>query len=356
MTRSETPTSTAGGEQPTARGLSFILARMRERAIPWLRSFALSMGIDVQRGNTVVVGPPPLDADQRPASQSMPDLAPAARWEFGGIALTTVGILSTAMLVQILVLSPIFFVRQQQILFDNFRFELANATAPVGQVDQNDLLLEPGRPVALMEIEDIGVDVVVVEGTDSATLMSGVGHRRDTPLPGQAGTVVVYGRQFTFGGPFSRISELEPGAKITVVTGQGRSTYAVDNVRYTGDPMPQSDGTVNRLTLVSAAGIPLVPTSVVRVDATLIGQANVTPAQMFAPESLRDSEAPLAGDGAGWTQLALILVFATILVIVLGLSLRFWGPRQTWVVATPLMLALGIALGTQVSIILPNLL
>ena len=33
-----------------------------------------------------------------------------------------------------------------------------------------------------------------MEGTSSGTLMSGPGHRRDTPFPGQAGVSVIVGR------------------------------------------------------------------------------------------------------------------------------------------------------------------
>jgi len=286
----------------------------------------------------------------------MPSLEPTARLELGGLTVTTAGLLTVAFLVQMLALSPIFYARQQQIMFDEFRYQLANATAPVGQVDQNDLLIESGQPVAIVKIAAINVDAVVVEGTSSGTLMSGIGHRRDTPLPGQFGNSVLYGRQFTFGGPFGRIGELEPGAKIHVTTGQGVSTYSVYDVRYTGDPLPETMTSGGRLTLVSAAGIPFMPNTVVRVDAKLMSEPNTTPAQMFSIESLDEAEAPLAGDPRGWSQLALILVFTSMLVIAMAYSLRLWGPRQTWVVASPLLLALGIAIGTQVSILLPNLL
>jgi len=286
----------------------------------------------------------------------MPSLEPNARLELGGLTLTTVGLLTVAFLVQILVLSPIFYVRQQQVMFDEFRYELANATAPVGQVDQNDLLIPAGQPVAVVKIAAINVDAVVVEGTSSGTLMSGIGHRRDTPLPGQYGVSVLYGRQFTFGGPFGRIGELKPGAQIHVTTGQGISTYSVYDIRWTSDPLPKSITSGGRLTLVSAAGIPFLPNTVVRVDAKLMSEPKTTPAQMFSIESLDEAEAPLAGDPRGWTQLALILIFTSALVIAMAYSLRLWGPRQTWVVASPLLLALGIAVGTQVSTLLPNLL
>ncbi|MEN9740077.1 MAG: hypothetical protein RLZ72_343 [Actinomycetota bacterium] len=327
-----------------------------KKFVPEFRKFALSIGVDLTQKRNVEVGPPPLEHDARPASQSMPVLSGSARLEYGGLALTTAGALLTAFVVQLLILSPIFFFKQQQLLFDDFRFQLANATAPVGQVDQNDLLVEPGTPVALLSAPDINMNVVVVEGTSSTELMSGPGHRRDSPLPGQAGTSVIYGRQFSYGGPFGRIGELEIGSTITVTTGQGKSTYSVYDIRYSGDPLPESASSGGRLTLVSAAGIPLMPNTVVRVDAKLTSAPHVTPAQMFSIESLDDSEAPLAGDIGALTVLALELVLTCGVVFLTGLSLRYWGIRQTWVVALPVVLALGISLSIQTSAVLPNLL
>ncbi len=347
--------------QPTpgrfgADKLRDIVSVWQESFGAWLRKFALSIGIDITNRAPVVVGPPALEHDARPASQSMPSLEPAARLEIGGLTVTTAGLLTMAFLLQVLALSPIFYARQQQVMFDEFRYELANGTAPVGQVDQNDLLIGAGSPVAVMKIAAINLETVVVEGTSSGALMSGVGHRRDSPLPGQYGNTVLYGRQFSYGGPFARIGELKPGSKIHITTGQGVSTYSVYDIRYTGDPLPEAVGDGGRLTLVSAAGVPFMPNTVVRVDAKLMSEPNVTPAQMFSAESLDESEAPLAGDPRGWAQLALILVFTVLLIIAMAYSLRLWGPRQTWVVATPLLLALGIAIGTQVSVVLPNLL
>ncbi|MFM6968074.1 MAG: sortase [Microbacteriaceae bacterium] len=320
------------------------------------RKLLLSLGIDLTGKTVTVIGPPPLEHDSRPASQSMPTLERGARLEVGGLAITTAGILLIATLVQMLILSPVFFFKQQQILFTDFRYQLANATAPVGQVDQNDLMIVPGSPVAIIDIAAINVHQVVVEGTDSLSLMSGPGHRRDTPLPGQYGTSVIYGRQFTYGGPFGRIGELPLGSKINVTTGQGKSTYSVYDIRYSGDPLPESNTQGGRLTLVSAAGIPFAPNTVVRVDAKLMSDPKVTPAQMFSIESLSDAEAPLAGDTGGFALLALQLVFELVIVFLMALSFRYWGPRQTWVVATPLLLALGIAIGIQTATILPNLL
>jgi LPXTG-site transpeptidase (sortase) family protein len=293
--------------------------------------------------------------DERPTSQSLPKIEESARFGLGGIALLTLGIFAISFLFQLLLVSGVYFVKEQQVMHDDFRYDLANASAPVGQVTQDDKLLDEGTPVALIEISKIGLEAVVVEGTSSSALTSGPGHRRDTPLPGQEGTSVIYGRQLTYGGPFQQLSALTKGDKIVTTTGQGQATYTVTGVRYTGDPLPAEFETGGRLTLVSASGFPLVPDSVIRVDATLSGSTKDTPVQMFSVESLSESELPLMGDPGAWPILVIELFCLGLLIVVLWLSLRFWGFLQTWVVGIPVILALGIATGFQVTYLLPNL-
>ena len=61
-----------------------------------------------------------------------------------------------------------------------------------------------GEPVALLSIPRLGISQVVVEGTASGDTLAGPGHLRDTVLPGQVGTSVVYGRAATYGAPVRR--------------------------------------------------------------------------------------------------------------------------------------------------------
>ena len=48
-------------------------------------------------------------------------------------------------------------------------------------------------------------------------------------------------------------NDLAKGDKISVVTGQGKHTYVVDRIRYTGDPIPTFSESGSFLTLVSAS-------------------------------------------------------------------------------------------------------
>ena len=65
--------------------------------------------------------------------------------------------------------------------------------------------------MARLVIPRIGLDMVVVEGTDTADLREGPGHYPTTPLPGQPGNVAIAGHRTTYAHPFYNLNELSPG-------------------------------------------------------------------------------------------------------------------------------------------------
>lgn len=69
--------------------------------------------------------------------------------------------------------------------------------------------------------------------------MSGPGHRRDTALPGRAGTSVITGRTWGYGSPFNDVHRLPNGARVEVTTGQGKAVYEVTGVRHPATPTPR---------------------------------------------------------------------------------------------------------------------
>jgi sortase A len=84
-----------------------------------------------------------------------------------------------------------------------------------------------GEATARIQIPAIGVDKIVVEGVSLADLKKGPGHYPETPLPGQEGNAAIAGHRTTYGAPFHRLDELQPGDEITVTTVQGEFTYEV---------------------------------------------------------------------------------------------------------------------------------
>lgn len=238
--------------------------------------------------------------------------------------------------------------RAQQLAYAQLREQLANATAPLGQVDGHGSPLASGTPVALLE--GPGIREVVREGTTSGVLTGGPGHRRDTPLPGQPGTSLIYGRRAAFGGPFAGIAGWHVGDRFTVTTAQGRHSYRVVDVRAGGDPPPP---VASRVTLLTATGPSFAPSGVVRVDADLTSA--VVPMAPLRPVALSRADRPLAGDIdalLGLLLWALALVFAACLVVWMAAR---WGRRQSWLAGVPVLGALGLAVASYVAQLLPNL-
>jgi sortase A len=231
------------------------------------------------------------------------------------------------------VVSPLQQLRTQNNLYDRIRGELAQATTPFGGA------IEPGTPVAVITVDAIDLRAVVVEGTSSTDLLAGPGHRRDTPMPGQAGVSLVYGRAGTFGAPFRRLPDLPVGTVIEVVTGQGAFTFRITGSRRDGDPVPAPLAAgAGRLTLVTAeANRPLTAVSTVFVDATLDGPAQPAPAGR--PALIPSYERALQPDSTAGFALVLWLQALALATAGLTWSRYYWGRWETWVVGSPIVLA-----------------
>jgi sortase A len=87
---------------------------------------------------------------------------------------------------------------------------------------------DTGDAVGRIKIPEIGVDKVVVEGTDGGTLRKGPGHYPETPLPGIRGTVAIAGHRTTYGAPFRDLDKLEKLDEIVVEMPYGRFVYRVE--------------------------------------------------------------------------------------------------------------------------------
>jgi sortase A len=87
---------------------------------------------------------------------------------------------------------------------------------------------DAGDPVGRVRIPDIGVNKVVVEGTDGGSLRKGPGHYPETPLPGIRGTVAIAGHRTTYGAPFRDLDKLDGRDEIVVEMPYGRFVYRVE--------------------------------------------------------------------------------------------------------------------------------
>jgi LPXTG-site transpeptidase (sortase) family protein len=264
--------------------------------------------------------------------------------------------LSLAFIFNFFVLSFLTYSADQVRMQNAFASQVSNATAPIAEKDFQGELVKDGSPVARLVIDQIDLDVIVVEGTDSNTMRSGVGHRRDTVLPGQEGMTVLFGRTWSYGAPFGEISKLQKGDVFTVYTGQGKSEYKVSGIRKAGDKglAPVRAGT-NQLVLTAAEGEFFSPTGVVRVDAELIGTAFET-----GLRTTKWGEIPAESRELGidtrfvWVLLIDLIVLLLAQVAAIWFASRF-GRVKTWLVFAPGLILVLVLTIDQTTRLLPNL-
>lgn len=238
--------------------------------------------------------------------------------------------------------------RAQSSLAKEFRSRAASlglaphyATNEAGQVT-GVLATKPGEPVARIVIPSIGLDEIAVEGSTSTRTMSGPGHVRATPLPGQFGNSVFVCRRSAGGAPCADLDELRSGALVSVTTGRGTIRYAVTAVGRTKaddgtvfNTLSSSDGKrrLNSLTLVTAAPA-LVASERLVVQAELQDQP-----QGFTPGriAVRNDELGLAGDDSAWLGVFLWLELLLVASVATVWMFKRWDRRAAWIVSVPLL-------------------
>lgn len=276
-------------------------------------------------------------------------------FEIASSALGVIAIVCVWMLLQLLVLGGLAESRSQHLLYQEYRSELAQATAPTGALDYNNKLVPRGAPVAMISIPALGTQQVVVQGTSSRDLMAGPGHLPSTPLPGQQGTSVVMGRASTFGAPFRNIANLRAGDQIRVQNAESAVTYKVVDLRRAGDPVPAAlTGSQSRLVLASAAGngflAALRPRDAIFVDAVVDkGTGDGVLAAAAPVDQL------MARDTTVLPKLTLYLALLIGLVLAVSIARRHVRDPLVWLVAVPVAIGLAWVTTDQVAALLPNL-
>lgn len=264
-----------------------------------------------------------------------------------GQGLTLFALLVVAFLGHLYVVSSLEHDRDQRGLRERFRGDLDLGQAWIGGA------IPEGEPVAILEVEELGLREVVVEGTSSTVLRRGPGHLRAAPLPGQPGNAVIAGRRVAYGGPFRHLDDLVEGDEITVTTGQGEARYVVTGVAQVraDDPDVVDDFGDDRLTLISSAP-ELRATRRLVATAELQGEAEPAPAAR--PLDLRTDELGLHGDRS--QAFSLLLWAATLLAAALATAWlrRSWSRRSTWLLCVPVLALLVLLVFDSFTPVLPS--
>jgi sortase A len=87
-------------------------------------------------------------------------------------------------------------------------------------------VLREGEPLGRLEVPRIGISVMVLQGAEEATLISGAGHVPGTPSPGVEGNVVIAAHRDTF---FRKLGGVRAGDRIRIVTTAQTYDYVVDS-------------------------------------------------------------------------------------------------------------------------------
>ena len=189
-----------------------------------------------------------------------------------------------------------------------------------------------GDPVGDIRIPVIGINQVIVEGTNTPDLRKGPGHYTGTPMPGQAGNAAIAGHRTTYGHPFYNLDSVKVGDPIVLTTLQGVFVYdAFKSVVVS----PSDTSVINPV----PANILTLTTCNPRFSAStrLIVQARLAHSQLFQNSGLPAATAHadpqsqnLAGDSTvEWTG----TLFWGLLAVVVGVAVFYSAAkfrRQRW--------------------------
>jgi sortase A len=75
---------------------------------------------------------------------------------------------------------------------------------------------DEGEAIGRLRVPEIDLDVVVIQGTDTASLQKGPGHFPETSFPGSGETVGIAGHRTTYGAPFRHVDSLQRGDRLVL--------------------------------------------------------------------------------------------------------------------------------------------
>jgi sortase A len=88
-----------------------------------------------------------------------------------------------------------------------------------------------GQVIGRIRVPRMGVNMLLVNGTDHDTLKKGPGRDERTFMPGENRLVYIAGHRTTYLAPFSHIERLQSGDRITIEVPYGTFIYAVTRHR-----------------------------------------------------------------------------------------------------------------------------
>jgi sortase A len=88
-----------------------------------------------------------------------------------------------------------------------------------------------GEAIGRLRVPRMGLNMVLVNGTDHETLKKGPGRDLRTFMPGENRLVYIAGHRTTYLAPFSHIDRMKPGDRVTIEVPYGTFIYSVTHHR-----------------------------------------------------------------------------------------------------------------------------
>lgn len=220
-----------------------------------------------------------------------------------------------------------------------------------------DAQLGTGDPIGVLQVPEIDLNEVVVEGVGPAELRGGPGRVPGTAILGQRGAMVVMGHSWRYGGPFSSLKSLEKGAEVFFKSRLGTTrAFEVEEILDLDAGEGIEGFRKERLVLVTTSGGPLSNRHVAVVARPVKGQAAIpdVPSEvMSAAVSDKVLRARSLGvPGAAAAILGLALAVACIVGVAVALDRRL-GRLGAIAFAAPVGLLLAVLGVFAIDLILP---
>ncbi len=90
-------------------------------------------------------------------------------------------------------------------------------------------LVHAGDPLGRIRVRRLGLNMIMVDGTDHDSLKRGPGVDRRTALPGERQLTYIAGHRTTYGAPFAHIDRLRRGDLVQLEMPYGKYVYRVTN-------------------------------------------------------------------------------------------------------------------------------
>jgi sortase A len=193
-----------------------------------------------------------------------------------------------------------------------------------------------GHPIGLLEIPAIKLEKVAVEGSSARRVEEGPGHDPDSARPGETGDALIVCRRTSYGAPCAHLGRLRDGDLISITTARGRFTYQVRH----GAPRAAANRGQATLTL-STGTSSVISDRVESVTAVLQGRPLLlgTKARAIQPVDLT-TVGGWFSDSAAWVGIALWGALLVIALVVAARAYRRTSTVITYMLTTPVIVAL----------------